>query len=161
MQHTNAYDINYFAKSEAEKTPKLYVAKHLKKEKPLKGYNKSLRQTILIATWLISLISAVLYMQSIDTALSGEIAKKQQELTALESEYGYLNNEIEMRTNLINVETYATTQLGLIKREPSQTVYIYRGNNNQITYKQSLWQEVVGFFSGGAKNISEYIEPVT
>ncbi len=158
QQNTNAYDLDYFAKSE-ENRPRLYVAKHIKQDKKLKGYNKSLLKTIFVATVLITLVSSVLYMQSIDTALTGEIAKQEQALLELESEYGYLNNEIEMRTNLINVENYATTQLGLVKRDSAQTVYLYRENSAQILYKKTIWQEMIGMLSNGKQKISAYITP--
>ncbi len=160
MQNTAAYDLNYFAQDEIKKEPKLYVAKHVGKRKGLKSYNKSVLKSILIATLMVTLIGAVLYMQSVDTMLSGEIAKQEEILLELESDYGYLNNEIEMRTNLINVEAYAISQLGLVKRDPSQTVYVHRGNESSIVYKQTIWEEVIGYFSGGVQNISSYIAPV-
>ncbi len=157
-QNTNAtaYDLDYFAKSETKK-PRLYVAKHAKNKNNLKGYNKSLFKTIFIATVLITLVSAVLYMQSVDTALTGEIAKQEQALLELESEYGYLNNEIEMKTNLINVESYAIQQLGLVKRDSAQTVYLYRDGGTQITYQKTVWQEIIGMLSNSVQNISAYI----
>lgn len=51
-----------------------------------------------------------------------------------QSEYAYLNNEMEMRTSLKNVEQYAQSQLGL---------RLNSGSDSQITYVERKNDEVI------------------
>ncbi len=146
VQNRNAYDLNYFAATEKETRPKLYVATTTRRQKQIGAQSKRIFKIIMLSTLFLTLVASVLYMQSVSTMLNGEIAKQEEILLELQSEYGYLNNEIEMKTNLNSVEEYALTQLGLVKRNSSQTVYIYRDGKSEITYTQTLWNRLTGIF---------------
>ncbi len=158
VQNVNAYDLSYFAVNEQEKLPKLYVAKSTKRQSQIGAQSKRIFKIIMVSTLFLTLVVSVLYMQSVSTMLSGEIAKQENILVELQSEYGYYNNEIEMKTNLSSVEEYALTQLGLVKRSSAQTAYIYREGKSEIMYTQTFWSKLTGIFfkniNGSSTNIA-------
>ena len=60
------------------------------------------------------------------------IQRKTSELTDLQSEYIYLNYELESLVSLKNAEEYAETELGLIKLGQSQVEYVNLQSENTI-----------------------------
>ena len=126
MQQTAAYDLNMYARSawrtqregqerlRVEKTEKRVVLRRLLAARAVCG----------ACAVALGLICSVLVAQSTLTELGGQIGDMQSELTELRSEYDYLNNQLEMQTNLTEVENYARTELGLVKMDKSQITYV-------------------------------------
>ncbi|MEG1407167.1 MAG: cell division protein FtsL, partial [Ruthenibacterium sp.] len=100
-----------------------------------------------------------LYSQTKATEMSGQIAMQQQELVDLQSEYTYLSNEVEMKTNLTSVEEYARTKLGLVKIDKSQITYVERKNDEVIVRPKNELQKIFGSVSTQAMSFMEYLTP--
>lgn len=107
----------------------------------------------------ITVLVALLYSDAALTEQCGELEKRNSTLIELNSEYTYLNFEIESRTSLKNVEEYAVRELGLIKTDRSRIEYVQLKNENEIVVTEAeflKWQRILlqNFHS-----IMEYLNP--
>ncbi len=114
-------------------------------------------QFMLMCITLVMLMCAVLYVQAQSIALSGEIDKQEETLLMLKSDNEFLTNELEMRTNLKDVEIYATTKLGLVKKDFNQIVYVQRENISDITCSEGFFVNLFKFSNENVLEFSEYI----
>ena len=161
MQQAAAYDLNVYARSapraqragrerlRVEKTEKRVVLRRLWQR----------AQFIVLCAVALGLICSVLVAQSTLTELGGQIGKKQDELVELRSEYDYLNNQLEMQTNLTEVENYARTELGLVKMDKSQITYVAGGEEARVVRQASGFQRFMQHITGGFLSFMAYLDP--
>ena len=161
MQQNNAaYDLSTFAPRPERRRPKLRVAE------PAKGKNKLLGRfdlkwikAVALASVLVALVCSVLFSQTKATELAAGIVSSQKDLADLQSEYTYLSNEMEMRTNLKTVESYATGQLGLVALEKSQITYVSAPEENRIERHETGLAQIAEEISSGVLSFMEYLAP--
>ena len=91
--------------------------------------------------------------------LGGQIGDMQSELTELRSEYDYLNNQLEMQTNLTEVENYARTELGLVKMDKSQITYVAGNEEARVVRQASGFQQFLQHITGGFLSFMSYLDP--
>lgn len=77
----------------------------------------------------------------------------------LRSEYDYLNNQLEMQTNLTEVENYARTELGLVKMDKSQITYVAGGEEARVVRQASGFQRFMQHVTGGFLSFMAYLDP--
>ncbi|MEG1925461.1 MAG: hypothetical protein RR415_06915 [Ruthenibacterium sp.] len=157
MQQNAAYDLETFAPREPRE--RLHVAARTKKRRRLSFITLRNVKIAAVAVIVLSLVCSVLYSQTKATEMSGQIAMQQQELLDLQSEYTYLSNEVEMKTNLTSVEEYARTKLGLVKIDKSQITYVERKNDEVIVRPKNELQKIFGSVSTQAMSFMEYLTP--
>ena len=118
MQTNAAYDLERFAPREQK--PRLRVAGQPKPKRGLARYNLKWIKAVAFASVFLALVCSVLYSQVQSTELSAQIRTQEDTLADLQSEYTYLSNEMEMKTNLSAVQEYATNTLKMVKMDRSQ-----------------------------------------
>ena len=116
-----AYDLSTFEKREKQQKPRLQVAKGAK---PKRKFDFSGLKVVATVAIIVSLAWGVLYSRAQVTELTTQISTTQTSLSNAKSEYDYLNLQLESKTDLSSVETYALTQLGLTKMDASQVTYL-------------------------------------
>jgi len=159
MQQTEAYDLNTFAARAPRRRAPLHVAPPVKKKRGLARFNLKAVRVVLVSTLFLGLVCSVLYSQSQVTVLTGNIAKQQQQLVDLQSEYTYLTNEMEMKTSLDSVADYASTKLGLVKLDRSQIVYVQRSPEARIVRKAGFFENLLDTLKQGGLSFMEYLAP--
>ena len=157
MQQNAAYDLDTFAAREPRE--RLHVAPVVKKRRRLSFLTLRNIKIIAVAVIFVTLVCSVLYSQTTATEMAGQIAMQQKVLVGLQSEYTYLSNEVEMKTNLANVEEYARTKLGLVKIDKSQVTYVERKSEDVIVRPQNDLQKMFGSVSTQAMSFMEYLTP--
>ncbi len=138
-------------------SPSVRVVKSDRRKKAKARRISKATQVVLSGALMVSLMCAVLYVQAQSTAISGEIDKQEELLLSLESDNQFLENELEMRTNLKDVELYAATTLGLVKKDSSQIVYVQRENVSEIIYEKGVFDEIIINAQKNLFQFSEYI----
>ena len=155
MQENPAYNLDAFA----ARAPKerLRVAPVQKKKRGLSRYNKQAIKIVAVTTLFLALVCSVLYSQTMLTELGAQMVAQEKEMVQLQSEYTYLSTEMEMKTSLKNVEQYASAQLGLVKLDKSQIVYVNRERSSDIVCAQSWLSKLTGSAALGSMNfLMEY-----
>ena len=137
MQTNAAYDLERFAPREQK--PRLRVAGQ---PKPKRG-----------------LVCSVLYSQVQSTELSAQIRTQEDTLADLQSEYTYLSNEMEMKTNLSAVQEYATNTLKMVKMDRSQVTYVTTGQENKVERSDTGLARLAGEISQTVASFMEYLTP--
>ena len=118
MQTNAAYDLERFAPREQSR-----VCAWPGSQSPNGGlarYNLKWIKAVAFASVFLALVCSVLYPQVQSTELSAQIRTQEDTLADLQSEYTYLSNEMEMKTNLSAVQEYATNTLKMVKMDRSQ-----------------------------------------
>ncbi len=139
--------------------PNVEVVKTQKRKKAKRKRVSSMAQVLFFGGVLVLLMCVVLYVQAQSIALSGEIDKQEEILLLLNSDNEFLTNELEMRTNLKDVEIYATTTLGLVKKDSSQIIYVQRDSISNITVNEGIFVNLLKSVNQNLLNFSEYIAP--
>lgn len=153
---TAAYNLEDFAAREPRE--RLRVAEKTKK-RGLARINLKIVKIVAFASIFVALVCSVLDSQRTVTELTAKIAKGESALFDLQSEYAYLNNEMEMRTSLKNVEQYAQSQLGLVKLDQSQITYVERKNDEVIVLPETNLQKLMTTVTTEALSFMEYLAP--
>lgn len=160
MQQNAAYNLSTFAPHPVRERQELRVAKpETEKKNILKRIGYARLKTIALISVLVTLATGVLLSQTQVTELSGAIATGQSDLADLQSEYTYLVNEIEMKTNMKLVETYATSQLGLVKLDKSQIVYVSTQTENRVERTAGAGEQILNSIEQGVTSFQEYLTP--
>lgn len=161
MQQTAAYDLNMHARSarrtQREGQERLRVEKTEKRVVLRRLWQRA--QFVVLCAVALGLICSVLVAQSTLTELGGQIGDMQSELTELRSEYDYLNNQLEMQTNLTEVENYARTELGLVKMDKSQITYVAGKEEARVVRQESGFQQFLQHITGGFLSFMSYLDP--
>ncbi len=137
--------------------PSVTVVKTSKRKKLKVKRISRMVQFMLMCITLVLLMCAVLFVQAQSIALSGEIDKQEETLLMLKSDNEFLTNELEMRTNLKDVEIYATTELGLVKKDFSQIVYVQRESTSEITVSEGVFVNLIRIANENVLGFSEYM----
>ncbi len=148
-----AYDLSQFAPVvEQQDRPKVRVVDNPKRKKGVRAYR--VRLTFL-CTFLLVLMTMTVYNNMLLTETQAKVNAQQEELTRLESEYTYLNWQMDSRVSLKNAEEYAETELGLVKMSMSQVEYLNLNSDNQIIegdlsgengFFAKVWDAIGGLF---------------
>ena len=109
-------------------------------------------------TFVLSLVVSVLVSQATATMLMGDIQVQKDELTELQSEYDYLNNELAMKANITEIEEYAQNQLGLVKMERGQVSYVAQDDQDTVTRSKTGFSRVTQWISDMASAVAEYFK---
>ena len=149
-----AYDLRKFEPKE----PRIRVAPPVKKDKPLKKRNWAPVRTAAMSVAFLALVFSVLYSRSQITEMTTAIAQRQEELVQLQSEYDYMNFQLESKTSLSTVEEYAASQLNLAKLDSSQITYVTLQEEDRIerAAAENPWWDNV---KSALLNLMEYIAP--
>lgn len=153
---TTAYDLDTFAPRRQRQRQPLKVVKN-KKRRKLLGIDLRVVKIVALASIFLALVASVLYSHTTATELAGRIKTEQDALVELESEYAYLNNELDMKSNIATVEEYATGQLGLVKMDRSQVTYVYGGDENTITRTKTGFGRLTDQLQKGILSAMEYL----
>ena len=81
---------------------------------------------------LFALMALTVYNNMLLTETRAKVVSRSEELTRLNSEYSYLNCELENMVSLKNAADYAENELGLIKVSASQIEYVNLHGDNRI-----------------------------
>ncbi len=155
MQTNTAYDFARFERREQK--PQLRVVKRTKTQK-IKAGIRAVR-VVAIAALFLALVVSVLYSQVQSTELSAELRRQQNQLEDLQSEYTYLANEMEMRTNLSAVQEYAANVLKMIKMDRSQITYVTAAQENSVERTGGGLKRVTEDLTHMMASFVEYLEP--
>ncbi len=139
MQNYNnnlAYDFDLFAPKEKRgEVVELKTSKNVMREDSAASLEKSampLRKVISIlcvTAMVLAFIGFQLYSNLVGTELTAQIDKAKNQLTELKSEQTRLSMELENLVAYDNIEA-AAKELGMQKREVSQTVYVNGGEDD-------------------------------
>ena len=149
-----AYDLTTFENREPR--PRLRVAHNPKVKRKIDFSGLKIVATVAV---IFSLAWGVLYSRAQVTELTSQISSTADDLSEAQSEYDYLNLQLESRTDLETVENYAVTQLGLVKADPSQITYLTLESEDKIVKPESEVKTLLENFSAGFMNLMEYLAP--
>lgn len=149
-----AYDLTTFENREPR--PRLRVAHNPKAKRKIDFSGLKIVATVAV---IFSLAWGVLYSRAQVTELTSQISSTADDLSEAQSEYDYLNLQLESRTDLETVENYAVTQLGLVKADPSQITYLTLESEDKIVKPESEVKTLLENFSAGFMNLMEYLAP--
>lgn len=157
------YDLEVFAPREERRSTPLKVVKNNnnKKKKKLFGrfaVDMKLVKGVATVTFVLSLVVSVLVSQATATMLMGDIQVQKDQLTELQSEYDYLNNELAMKANITEIEEYAQNQLGLVKMERGQVSYVAQNDQDTVTRNKTGFSRVTQWISDMASAVAEYFK---
>lgn len=152
------YDLATFAPRPERRREELRVVKTPKKKGLLRRLPVSMQtlSLMLMGALMAGLMLSVLFSQTKVTELTGDIQTQQQLLVELQSEYAYLSNEMEMKANITQVEQYAQDQLGLVKLDQSQIIYVSGKAENSVTRTKTGFGRFADELSSGLLSIMSY-----
>lgn len=163
MQYNNAYDFSLFEKhgerlENREERPQLRVVEgRTRRQKIAAGIGWA--KVVAGAAIFLALVVSLLFLQLQSTELSAQLRDEQNHLEDLQSEYTYLTNEMEMRTNLSAVQDYAANVLKMIKMDRSQITYVTCEQENSVERSGGGLQRLSDNLSNTMASFVEYIEP--
>ena len=158
-----AYAFERFAprpKVEPKKQPPaLRVAPgNIRAKKALAQSRLRLFSVIVCAILFVGLTAALLQTQAGIASLQAQISAEEKKLVDQEALNVYLTYELEGKTNIKGIEQRAK-ELGLVKVEQDQIVYVQDDQENQITVQPSGLSSAFGSMRSGALSIIDYLQP--
>lgn len=127
MSNNNlAYDLTKYEDVAPEKAPKIRI--HRRKAE---NYGSVPKMIALVAAAGM-LMGAVIYGKVENAAIHADIAAQTKQVEMLASENARMRSELEEKTALKSVETYAETVLGMQKLDKSQIEYVSLSNGSII-----------------------------
>lgn len=127
-----AYDLSLFEPKEEHKT-----REPVQKPKRKPATREAVKPGTVIR-WVavslfvtLSLVSIMMCNVQL-TNLSDHISKAQAQLSAAQGEEVRLNMQLESRTSLSNVESYAVNQLGMQKTNQYQVTYVHLADQDKV-----------------------------
>jgi len=126
-----AYDLAQFAPVERE-TPVRTTVKVVDNPKRKRSLRTFRFRIALCSVTLFVLMALNVYNNMLLTETRAKVVSRNEELTRLNSEFSYLNCELENMVSLKNAADYAENELGLIKVSPNQIEYVNLRGDNQI-----------------------------
>ncbi len=129
VQENAAYDLSLFEEHKTQK-PSLSVTPKNKRHALKSGFVWV--RAVSAAAVLLALVVSVLCAHVQSTELSAQLRKMEDELQDLQSQYTYLSTELEMKTNLTAVQSYASNTLGMVKLDRSQVTYVTNEEENRV-----------------------------
>lgn len=147
QNNSAAYDISLF---ETKATPEIKVIKGKEQHRKSAASMLSLK-VIMIAIIAVSFIALSIYGKVVMAETVAEIETATNELNILKGETTRLEMELESKVSLRNVESYASTNLGMNKIEKYQTEYIKLSEGNvierAISPKNTFTNELKNYFA--------------
>ena len=120
------YNLEKFEETAPEKAPKIRVRRQRAEN------TGSAPKLIVTALAAGVLLLALIYGKVENTAIHSEIAAQTQYVNMLESENVRMQSELEEKTALKSVESYAENVLGMQKLDKSQIEYVSISNGNIV-----------------------------
>lgn len=121
-----AYDLSRYENVSEKKAPKIKVRRQ-------RTENTGSAPKLLVMTVAAGLmLGAVIYGKVENTAIHAEITAQSQYVEMLKSENVRMKSEIEEKTALKSVESYAEEVLGMQKLDKSQIEYVSISNGNVV-----------------------------
>lgn len=131
MPENVAYDLSLFEERTPEKSkPRLRVTPKNKGVKLRRGL--AWLQAVGAGAVVLALVISVLCAQVQSTELSDQLHDQEKLLEELQSEYTFLSTDLEMKTNLTAVQTYASNVLRMVKMDRSQVTYVANDEENRV-----------------------------
>ena len=121
-----AYNLEKFEETAPEKAPKIRVRRQRAEN------TGSAPKLIVTALAAGVLLLALIYGKVENTAIHSEITAQTQYVNMLESENVRMQSELEEKTALKSVESYAENVLGMQKLDKSQIEYVSISNGNIV-----------------------------
>ena len=120
-----AYNLEKFEESPSEKATKIHVRR--------KTENAGSAPKLIVSALAAGLLlGALIYSKVENTAIHSEIAAQAQYVDMLASENVRMQSELEEKTALKSVESYAEDILGMQKLDKSQIEYVNISNGNIV-----------------------------
>ncbi|MBQ7981846.1 MAG: hypothetical protein IJ305_09615 [Oscillospiraceae bacterium] len=121
-----AYNLEKYEDAAPEKAPKIRVKRQ-------KAENTGSAPKLIVAALAAGLLlGALIYGKVENTAIHSEIAAQTQYVDMLASENVRMQSELEEKTALKSVESYAEEILGMQKLDKSQIEYVSISNGNIV-----------------------------
>lgn len=113
-----------------------------------------------LAVCVFAMVLTILQSYSKITELTLDVGKMNAELEELKSDAKALNAKKEQRFNIQYVEDVAVNQLGMVKLDKSQIVYVAISNPEKITVaaSENEYTQGSGFISGIVKSFNAVVE---
>lgn len=115
------YDI---PKKQVKKAKKSKKENKIAKKKRLEESTKARRNFTIITAFALLALLVIVYMNVRVNESFSEVQSLQKEIASLEKENSQISVNIQNSLNLSNIETAATTNLGMQKLTNKQTVYV-------------------------------------
>ena len=114
-------------------------------QKPKKKRSKAL-MAVVTMFYVVALCVVLICGQITLAEANTTLREKNTELSVLSSETTRLNLQLNSMTSLSNIETQATTRLGLSEPKQSQTQYIVVDRSNEVTRPEEddSWLDKLG-----------------
>lgn len=128
QSNSTAYDITLF---ETKRTPEIKLIKSKQNKKTSVASMISFKTVMLIVIAVV-FVALSIYGKVIMAETVAEIEAANNELQILKGETTRLEMELESKVSLRNVESFASTNLGMNKIEKYQTEYIKLSEGNVI-----------------------------
>lgn len=147
QNNSAAYDISLF---ETKASPEIKVIRGRAGQRKSAASMLSIK-VIAIAIIAVSFIALSIYGKVVMAETVAEIEAATNELNILKGETTRLEMELESKVSLRNVESYASTNLGMNKIEKYQTEYIKLSEGNVIerasSPKNTFTNELKNYFA--------------
>ncbi|MEG0912838.1 MAG: hypothetical protein RSB78_03035 [Oscillospiraceae bacterium] len=142
--------------SEAEEQKRLQIIKTQRsRAKEKRAFVAKLSAFSLV---IVMLMITTVYSRLVLTETRSKINGYTSELTELESENAYLSYKLESLVSLKKAETYAVSELGLIKMDSSRIEYVNLQDSNEVIADENdttigedfdtFFNAVIDFFGG-------------
>ena len=129
MKSNAAYDLSAFETAE----PRVRVVKTEKAQKEKTNGAKAIKRRMAAAfVFIVALMCVSVYNHVMLSETQSKINAAQNQLTKLESSYDCLNIKLDDAVSLKEAEDYAVNELGMVKLDRSQIVYVNLRTENAI-----------------------------
>ena len=109
------------------------------------------------AVVVLALAISLLQSKATLTELTTDIQREQAQLVTEQSTYNYLNNELNSKTSMANVEEVAN-RLGLMKLDDSQITYVRLEESSSLIRKVSEVEKWSEFLYSGLLSLMDKLE---
>lgn len=116
--------------------------------------------TVVLFAAALSLLLMIVYSYMQLSSLNSEQGAMEKELSALQKQENLLRKQYESAMDLRKIERFATEELGMVKPEASQIVYLNLAGRDhaEIIEQKTFWSSVKNLFSTVGVSIVEYLE---
>ena len=149
------YETAYETNQSKNKTKTRANSKKVIKAQAKFGLGKKIYNVISVAI-LLSLVIGIIATNASIASHTSQINTKLNAITSLENDQNYLEITLEGRANLTQVDEYATSVLGLSKRDNSQVLYIELEEENTIEIKDESLRDKI---NQAIKPVMSYLLP--
>ena len=156
-----AYDFALFepkrGTEKKTKAPLRAVQGGKKKESGLKKILVNFSNILALAVF-VALALLLIQSKATITELTTQQQRTQSAITDAQSNYNYLNSELNRRTNMASVEDIAN-RLGLMKMDDSQITYVRLEDSSELIAAQSPAKKWGDWIKAGMLSLMETLDP--